>query len=82
MKTYTKILGSIVIVLAIVAFLLVDSFFIAPSRFVTRNEIIENEQIPEQLNNMNIVFFSDIKYGTFMNEERLNKLIDTINHFQ
>lgn len=80
MKTYTKILGSIVIVLAIVAFLLVDSFFIAPSRFVTRNEIIENEQIPEQLNNMNIVFFSDIKYGTFMNEERLNKLVDTINH--
>ena len=80
MKTYTKILGTIVIVLAIVVFLLVDSFFIAPSRYITRNETIQNDEIPEQLNNMSIVFFSDIKYGTYMDENRLNKLVDTINH--
>ena len=28
---------------------------------------------------MNILFFSDLKYGIYMNEERLNKLVDTIN---
>lgn len=80
MKTSTKILSVIVILLSITAFLLVDSFFIAPTRFTVRNETIADDEIPEQLNNMNILFFSDLKYGTFMNQDRLNKLIDTINH--
>lgn len=65
--------------LSITAFLLIDSFFVAPDRFITRHVTIDNEQIPEQLDNMNILFFSDLKYGIYMNEERLNKLVDTIN---
>ena len=65
--------------LSITAFLLIDSFFVAPARFITRHVTIDNEQIPEQLDNMNILFFSDLKYGIYMNEERLNKLVDTIN---
>ena len=65
--------------LSITAFLLIDSFFVAPDRFITRHVTIDDEQIPEQLDNMNILFFSDLKYGIYMNEERLNKLVDTIN---
>lgn len=65
--------------LSITAFFLIDSFFVAPDRFITRHVTIDNEQIPEQLDNMNILFFSDLKYGIYMNEERLNKLVDTIN---
>lgn len=65
--------------LSITAFLLIDSFFVAPDRFITRHVTIDNEQIPEKLDNMNILFFSDLKYGIYMNEERLNKLVDTIN---
>ena len=65
--------------LSITAFLLIDSFFVAPARFITRHVTIDNEQIPEQLDNMNILFFSDLKYGIYMNEERLNKLVDTLN---
>ena len=65
--------------LSITAFLLIDSFFVSPARFITRHVTIDNEQIPEQLDNMNILFFSDLKYGIYMNEERLNKLVDTIN---
>lgn len=80
MKKITKVLGIIVIILFLVIFLLVDSFFVAPARFVTRKETITDEKIPEQLNNMNILFFSDLKYGIFMNEERLNKLVETINN--
>lgn len=80
MKKITKVLGIIVIILVLVIFLLVDSFFVAPARFVTRKETITDEKIPEQLNNMNILFFSDLKYGIFMNEERLNKLVETINN--
>ncbi len=80
MKKITKVLGIIVIILFLVIFLLVDSFFVAPARFVTRKETITDEKIPEQLNNMNIVFFSDLKYGIFMDEDRLNKLVETINN--
>ncbi len=80
MKKTTKILGIIVIILALVAFLLIDSFFVAPTRFTKRTETISSEKIPEQLDNMNIVFFSDLKYGTYMNEERLNKLVETVNN--
>lgn len=80
MKKITKVLGIIVIILFLVIFLLVDSFFVAPTRFVTRKETITDEKIPEQLNNMNILFFSDLKYGIFMDEDRLNKLVETINN--
>lgn len=79
MKTSTKILITLVIVLSLVAFLLVDSFFLAPSRFITRKETLQNNQIQEQLDGMNILFFSDLEYGTFMKEERLERLIETIN---
>lgn len=80
MKKITKVLGIIVIILFLVIFLLVDSFFVAPARFITRKETITDEKIPEQLDNMNILFFSDLKYGIYMNEERLNKLVETINN--
>ncbi len=79
MKKITKVLGIIVIILFLVIFLLVDSFFVAPARFVTRKETITDEKVPEQLDNMNILFFTDLKYGIYMNEDRLNKLIETIN---
>lgn len=70
---------SVVIILALIAFTLTDSFFISPSRFVTRRESLSSEKIPEQLDNMNILFFSDLDYGTYMDEERLNTLVEKIN---
>ena len=78
-KSPTKILSVIVIILAIIAFVLVDSFFIVPNRFVTRRETLKSEEIPEQLDDTNILFFSDLDYGAFMDESRLDKLIETIN---
>lgn len=79
MKRSTKVMFIVVIILALIAFMLVDSFFISPSRFVTRRETLESEQIPEQLDEMNILFFSDLDYGTYMDSSRLNTLIETIN---
>lgn len=70
----------VVVILALVAFTLLDAFFISPSRFVIRRETLESEQIGEQLDDMNILFFSDLDYGTYMKEDRLNTLIETINN--
>ena len=80
MKKTTKILGIIVVLLSLTIFLLIDSFFVAPTRFTKRTESISSEKIPEQLDEMKILFFSDLKYGIFMDEDRLNKLVDTINN--
>lgn len=79
MKTSTKILLTVVIALSLLSFTLVDAFFVSPKKYDVRNETLQDESIGEQLNDMNILFFSDLDYGTFMNEERLNKLIDKIN---
>lgn len=80
MKTSTKILMTFVVILSLIAFLLVDSFFLATSRFQVRRETLESEQIPEQIDEMHILFFSDLEYGAFMDENRLQTLIDTINN--
>ena len=82
MKTQ-KLIVRILVILALLictsAALAFDAFYSAPSRFTTRYETISSIYIPSQMDDVNILFFSDLDYGTFMDEERLNKLIETIN---
>ncbi len=82
MKTQ-KLIIRILLILALLictsAVLAFDAFYTAPSRFTTRYETISSIYIPDQLDDVNILFFTDLDYGTFMDDERLGKLIDTIN---
>ena len=80
MKPLTKIFILLGLIAAIAGFLTYDAFNIAPKRYATRHETLSDEKIPRQLDDINILFFSDLEYGTFMNEERLNNLVDTINN--
>ncbi len=80
MKIIHKIIVVFILLFIIVGGLLYDSFYIAPSRFITRYETVESTRIPPQLNDINILFFSDLHYGLFMNNNRLKKLITTINN--
>ncbi|MEF9968065.1 MAG: metallophosphoesterase, partial [Longicatena sp.] len=56
-----------------------DSFYTAPKRFKVRYETITSTKISEQLNDVNILFFSDVHYNNFMNAERFDKVIQLIN---
>ncbi len=79
MKTLQKILIVLCILTAFTGFLFFDAWQIAPRRYNVRNETLSDEKIPSQLNDVSILFFSDLEYGTFMNEERLEKLCDRIS---
>lgn len=79
MKTTTKILIVIALILGLCSYMVIDVYQFAAKRYTIRYESLTSSDIPEQLDGMNILFFSDLDYGTFMNEERLNKLADKIN---
>lgn len=79
MKTLTKVLLVLALMVSLGYAMYYDAWNIAPSRFVVRYETLDSIFIPAQLDDINILFFSDLKFGTFMNQQRLEKLVDSIN---
>lgn len=80
MKTITKILIVIALILGLGVYIVIDVYEIAPKKYTTRYTELSSENIETQLDGMNILFFSDLDYGTFVNEERLNSLVTKINN--
>ena len=79
MKIWQKIAIVSCLLLSIIGILSYDSFHSAPSRFSIRYEDISSIYIPNQLNEARILFFSDLHYGSFMDKNRCQKLVDSIN---
>ena len=79
MKTITKIIIVLALITGLIGFLVTDAYQFAPTRYSTRYVELSSSQIPSQLDDMNILYFSDLKYGTFMDEKRLDKLVEKIN---
>jgi predicted MPP superfamily phosphohydrolase len=79
MKTTTKILIVLAMIVGLCGFVALDATQFAPTRFSTRYVELSSADIPEDLSGMNILYFSDLDYGTFMKEQRLQTLIDKIN---
>lgn len=75
-----RILILLALIAAIVIFLIADANSFAPRRFTIRRQTLESERIPLQMDGMNILFFSDLEYGTFMDETRLAALTETISN--
>ena len=80
MSILKKVLIVFTILVVLVASLAFDAFYSAPSRFTVRYETLESIYIPEGLSDTSILFFSDLKYGPFMKEQRLQKLVQAINN--
>lgn len=79
MNKITKILIAVALILGLCVWGVSDAMYAAPKRYTLRTEELSSPDIPEQLNDMSILFFSDLDYGTFMDEQRLTKLINKIN---
>lgn len=79
MKTWKKVLIVLLILSGISGYLVYDAFKAAPKRYTARYVTLSSSRISSQLNGMNILFFSDLDYGTYMDEERLNNLVNKIN---
>lgn len=79
-KKLAKILLTLLIIVSI--FILIWGKFIEPNILTTNDEKIINQNIPENFNNLKIVHFSDLHYGTSYNEHKLEKLIEKINNYK
>jgi predicted MPP superfamily phosphohydrolase len=53
--------------------------YIEPQSLITKEYRIKENNIPESMNGMKIVHFSDIHYGYYKNEEELEKIVESIN---
>lgn len=65
--------------LLIITMLLVDGTFFAPYRLKTKVTMINDPAIPQTSNGFKIVFFSDVHYNLFVDDERFEKTVSTIN---
>ncbi len=67
------------IFLVTITLLMLDGVFLAPRRLNARNIESNHEKISQDLNGFKIVYFSDVHYNLFVDDARLERLIDTIN---
>lgn len=79
MKTIHKILLVLAVLVLICGYMVYDAVAIAPKRYTIRYENLSSDLIPKQMDDISILFFSDLEYGTFMNQERLERLVAAVN---
>ena len=79
MKILRKIIAISLILAVTIAALTYDAFFSAPKRFTVRYETLSSIYIPEQMNDISVLYFSDLDYGAFMDSARLSRLVTAIN---
>lgn len=80
MVVVKKILIILLTLTILILSLVYDSLYVAPSRFKVRYETLTSPKIPDQLQDINILYFSDLHYGSLLNDNDLIKLTDLINN--
>lgn len=78
---FKKILLILIVFILFISLTYFNAFYINPTTITVREEVIYNDKIKEDLNGLTILFFSDLHYGTSINETNIDKLIQKINSF-
>jgi len=79
-KEKNTILKKIVIsVILILIFIIAYSCFISPYIFETKEYKLESSLLPNSFHGLKIIHFSDIHYGTTINQKELDKIVKKIN---
>ena len=76
-----KILKVLIVLLSIAiifAGILYYAIYISPERVNIKYDTITSTKIPKSLDSVTIGYFSDVYYKSFMNEERLTKMVEKI----
>ena len=53
---------------------------VEPDKLIVQYKTLQDTKIPESMNDVSIVYFTDLQYGKFENKERTNKLFNKIEH--
>ena len=75
-KIIFKILG---IIFLIVTFFALYIYFLGPKGLETKEYVINDSNIPNTFHGKKILHFSDLLYGSTINDDNLNKIMDEIN---
>ena len=51
-----------------------------PDKLNVQYKTLQDSKIPESMNDVSIVYFTDLQYGKFENKKRTNKLFNKIKH--
>lgn len=79
MKKYKNLIIGFVIFLLVTGLNLVNAYITNPNKITIREERIYSSKIDKNANGMTIAYFADLHYGTLVNEDKLNTLIDALN---
>jgi len=74
-----KWLIALVILASIATWVIVEAMVLAPNRIDIKNETIVFPQLPEDFEDLRILFFSDLHYSKFMDYARAKPVFDLIN---
>ena len=78
-KKLIKILSILILVLLVFAGIFFYSIYVSVDRVNISYQTITSKKIPKELDDIKIAFISDIKYNSYMNKERLTKMITSLN---
>ena len=79
-KKIIKIVVKVTLIVVVLAFLfLTYTSYISTTKVHVREYRITNKKIPESFNGIKIVHFSDLHYGTTIDNDNLKNIIDKIN---
>ncbi|MBQ0036787.1 MAG: hypothetical protein KBT35_07725, partial [Firmicutes bacterium] len=67
--------------LLIIGLCICNAFIINPKQIKVREEVLSSTKIDKDLDGTLIVYFSDLYYGKFIDNDYLNRLVNSINAF-
>ncbi len=81
MKKIRKIITTTILFILFLALSIYNIKYINPYDFTVREETIKSNKIDSNTNNLIVAYFSDIHYGSFINETHLETIKEKINKF-
>ncbi|MEF9968198.1 MAG: metallophosphoesterase [Longicatena sp.] len=79
-KKLLKIVSVLILLALIVASVFFYSIYVSVDRVNLSYHTITNKKIPNDMQDLKIAFISDLKYNSYMNKERLTKMINELNN--
>jgi predicted MPP superfamily phosphohydrolase len=80
MNKTKKILIIAISVILVILLGIIHTLIIAPVKINVRQETLQSDKIPVSMEDFKIVFFSDVHFNAFVDEERFQNIIHTINN--
>lgn len=81
-KKFKRIIISIISIIIFIGLTVYNVKYINPYDFTVRKETIKSSKIDDNTNDLIVAYFSDIHYGTYINEKHLETIKAKINKFK